>query len=88
VTNGKPHPEIFEASAARFDPAPTSAECCLVFEDAPTGVEAARAAGMACVMVPDANLDRAMCNGASLVLGSLEAFAPEEWGLPAFGNAA
>jgi sugar-phosphatase len=43
VTNGKPHPEPYLQGAARlgFDPAE-----CLVIEDAPAGIEAARAAGM------------------------------------------
>ena len=43
VTNGKPHPEPYLKGAARlgFDPAE-----CLVIEDAPAGIQAARAAGM------------------------------------------
>lgn len=43
VTNGKPHPEPYLKGAERlgFDPAE-----CLVIEDAPAGIEAARAAGM------------------------------------------
>jgi len=40
---GKPHPDIFEAAAQRLACRP---ERCLVFEDAPLGVEAARRAGM------------------------------------------
>ena len=40
---GKPHPDIFAEAARRLDVAP---EHCLVFEDAPLGVEAARRAGM------------------------------------------
>lgn len=43
---GKPHPDIFEAAARRLGVAP---ERCLVFEDAPLGIEAARRAGMAAV---------------------------------------
>ena len=43
---GKPHPDIFEEAARRLGVAP---EACLVFEDAPLGVEAARRAGMAAV---------------------------------------
>ena len=43
VTDGKPHPEPYLKGAARlgFDPAD-----CLVMEDAPAGIQAARAAGM------------------------------------------
>jgi pseudouridine-5'-monophosphatase len=63
----------------------------LVFEDAPSGVAAALAAGMAVVMVPDANLDAGLVSklGATAVLGSLCEFLPmaERWGLPPFGGA-
>ncbi|MEX8517054.1 MAG: HAD family hydrolase [Leptothrix sp. (in: b-proteobacteria)] len=40
---GKPHPDIFLAAAERLGVAP---EHCLVFEDAPLGIEAAWRAGM------------------------------------------
>lgn len=43
---GKPHPDIFEEAARRLGMAPAD---CLVFEDAPLGVEAARRAGMQAV---------------------------------------
>lgn len=43
---GKPHPDMFLAAAERMQVAP---EHCVVFEDAPLGVEAARRAGMRAV---------------------------------------
>lgn len=46
VTRGKPDPEIFLDAAARFSPSAVPGPHCLVFEDAPAGVTAARAAGM------------------------------------------
>ena len=45
---GKPHPDIFAEAARRLGVAP---ERCLVFEDAPLGIEAARRAGMAAVVM-------------------------------------
>ncbi|MGH7631592.1 MAG: HAD-IA family hydrolase [Gemmatimonadales bacterium] len=43
VEHGKPSPEGYLLAAERLDVAPTG---CVVIEDAPSGVEAARAAGM------------------------------------------
>lgn len=43
---GKPHPDLFLAAAERMGVAPAD---CIVFEDAPNGVEAARRAGMRAV---------------------------------------
>ncbi len=45
---GKPHPDPFLAAAERMGVAPQD---CLVFEDTATGAEAAKAAGMAWVLV-------------------------------------
>ncbi|MCX7868393.1 MAG: HAD-IA family hydrolase [Terrimicrobiaceae bacterium] len=46
---GKPAPDPFLEAARRIGVPPPD---CLVFEDSPTGIEAARAAGMASVLVP------------------------------------
>jgi len=43
VSRGKPEPDIFLEAARRMGVAP---QRCLVFEDAPLGIEAARRAGM------------------------------------------
>ncbi len=48
VTKGKPDPEVFLTVAERLGLAPQN---CLVFEDSPTGAEAARRAGMPAVIV-------------------------------------
>merc|ERR1712071_78080 len=83
VKRGKPAPDIFLTCASRF---PTSVEPhqCLVFEDAPNGVTAARAAGMQVVMVPDARMDPLMTSHATHVIKSLEEFQPELFALPPF----
>jgi beta-phosphoglucomutase len=46
VTQGKPHPEVYLKAAAAVGAAPSA---CLVFEDAVSGLRAARAAGASCV---------------------------------------
>lgn len=51
VVNGKPAPDVFLAAAHALHVAP---ENCLVLEDAPLGVQAAKAAGMTCWAVPNA----------------------------------
>lgn len=82
VKQGKPAPDIFLLAAKQlgFDPAE-----CLVFEDAPSGTQAARSAGMAVVVVPDPNMDRSLYDPRpDQFLDSLEQFRPQEWGLPAF----
>jgi beta-phosphoglucomutase-like phosphatase (HAD superfamily) len=43
---GKPHPDIFLEAARRLGLAPAT---CIVFEDAPLGIEGARRAGMGAV---------------------------------------
>jgi HAD superfamily hydrolase (TIGR01509 family) len=50
VQRPKPEPDVFLEAAARLGVAPAA---CLAVEDSPHGVEAALAAGMATVMVPD-----------------------------------
>ncbi len=79
VKEGKPAPDIFLVAARRMGVDPHE---CLVFEDAPTGTQAALSAGMRVIAVPDPNMDHALYPGASALLGSLEEFCPELWGLP------
>jgi HAD superfamily hydrolase (TIGR01509 family) len=43
VAHGKPAPDLFLETARRLGVAP---ELCVVFEDSPEGMEAARSAGM------------------------------------------
>ncbi|WP_160299543.1 HAD family hydrolase [Leptolyngbya iicbica] len=50
VTAGKPAPDIFLAAATLLGASPAD---CLVLEDSNAGVQAAQAAGMSVVMVPD-----------------------------------
>jgi len=49
VTKGKPAPDIFLEAAKRLG---VAAKDCVVFEDAPSGIKAALAAGMEVVTVP------------------------------------
>ena len=50
VAHGKPAPDVFLAAARALHVEP---QHCLVLEDAPAGVQAAKAAGMMCMAVPN-----------------------------------
>ena len=81
---GKPAPDIFLLAAQRLGCPSNTPETTLVFEDAPNGLQAAKAAGMLCCMVPDDRLDRSLTHGADQVLRSLVDFDPRYWNMPGF----
>ncbi|NSW57632.1 MAG: HAD family phosphatase [Armatimonadetes bacterium] len=67
VTRKKPDPQIYLVTAERLGIAPAR---CVVFEDAPAGVEAAKAAGMRCVAVTS-SVDADQLRAADRVVTSL-----------------
>ena len=76
VRQGKPAPDIFLLAARRMQADP---EHCLVFEDAPSGIAAARAAGMYAIAVPDPHMDHGVYRDAHEILRSLEDFDFSRW---------
>lgn len=86
VDKGKPAPDIYLAAAKRFPSPPKSPSNVMVLEDAASGVQAAKAAGMVCVMVPDVRLDPAKTKLADKVLKSLTELDLVEFGLPCMMN--
>jgi pseudouridine-5'-monophosphatase len=81
IQKGKPAPDIFLAAARCMGADP---ENCLVFEDAPSGMQAALAAGMFVAVVPDPHMIQEVYARAHQILKSLTEFDPERWGLPPF----
>jgi pseudouridine-5'-monophosphatase len=73
VKRGKPAPDIFLAAAQALGANPRD---CVVVEDAPAGVQAARAAGMRVVAIPDMEMDRCCFTDAHLVVQSLVELNP------------
>jgi HAD superfamily hydrolase (TIGR01509 family) len=59
VERAKPDPAIYRLAAGKLEVTPDE---CLVFEDSPTGVRAARAAGMRVVAIPSAGMRVAEAN--------------------------
>lgn len=83
VDKGKPAPDIFVEAAKRLNANPAS---CLVVEDSPHGVTAAKAAGMEVIAVPSlpTKTARPLYAHADHILSSLLDLELERWGLPPF----
>lgn len=81
VREGKPAPDIFLLAAERLG---IPAAQCLVFEDSPVGVAAARTAGMSVIAVPDPHLEPEVFQAADMLLRNLSDFDPAAWGLPPY----
>ncbi len=78
---GKPAPDIFLLAAKRLRAQPSH---CLVIEDSPVGIDAARAAGMFAVAVPDPHMDDSAYSGAHQIVRSLKEIDPARWGFPPY----
>jgi beta-phosphoglucomutase len=74
VTQGKPDPQVFLLAAERLGVRPAR---CVVIEDAPAGVAAARAAGMACVGLLSTGRTPQDVVGACAVVRSLCEITPQ-----------
>jgi HAD superfamily hydrolase (TIGR01509 family) len=74
VTNHKPDPEVFLKAAAGVQMPP---ERCIVIEDGPKGLRAAKAAGMNCIVVPTPLYGSTDLSAADLVADSLEELSVE-----------
>ncbi|WP_460139881.1 HAD-IA family hydrolase [Pseudomonas sp. S2_E01] len=79
VGAAKPAPDIFLTAARRLGVAP---EDCLVFEDSPFGVTAAKVAGMTAIAIPDAAMADEKYAHADGIIRTLKAFMPSDYGLP------
>ncbi|MGY2397932.1 HAD-IA family hydrolase [Pseudomonas sp. SDO5271_S396] len=78
VGAAKPAPDIFLVAARRLGVDPAH---CLVFEDSPFGITAAKAAGMQAIAIPDPAMPEDKFRHADGRLLSLEAFDAAAWGL-------
>jgi HAD superfamily hydrolase (TIGR01509 family) len=76
LRHGKPNPEIFLLAAAELEVAPAQ---CFVVEDAPAGIEAARAGGMSALGVARVGDGASLrAAGADLVVTNLDEVAIDE----------
>ena len=83
VENGKPKPDIFLLAAERLGVDPRT---CVVLEDTPLGVKAAKAAGAFAIAIPSIHDDFAAYEdaGADQTIRSLYDLDLSLWGLPPF----
>lgn len=73
ITRKKPDPELFLVAASRIGINPAN---CVVIEDAPSGVQAAKSAGAKCIAVTNSTTATNLTK-ADLVCGSLEQISIE-----------
>ena len=91
VSKGKPAPDIF-LEAMRRSGVTTDPSKCIVFEDAPSGVAAAVAAGMKAIAIPSVlesgrlGTSNGEFKAADAVLSCLYDFKPEAYGLTPFND--
>lgn len=71
VKNGKPAPDIFLHASRELG---AQADATVVFEDAPSGLQAGKSAGMQVVVVPNPQMDKSRFQDADYILSSLEEF--------------
>jgi HAD superfamily hydrolase (TIGR01509 family) len=72
VEAGKPHPRVYQLACERMNVLPGDA---LAFDDAPSGVQSARSAGLRCIGVSNNGLTRALLDaGAEQVIPSFIGF--------------
>lgn len=69
---GKPDPQIFLSAAASLGEDPT---CCLVIEDAPVGIQAAKSAGMICCAIAS-TYPKDLLKDADFIFNSLALISP------------
>jgi HAD superfamily hydrolase (TIGR01509 family) len=75
VARGKPAPDVYLEAARRLGAGPAA---CVAVEDSHNGIRSAKAAGMACVAIPNPRFPPgAAVEEADLVLGSLDGLTPE-----------
>jgi pseudouridine-5'-monophosphatase len=75
----KPAPDLFLKAAERLCVNPKH---CLVLEDAPSGIRAAKQAGMTAIAIPPPGVDPCLYANADRVLSSIKTLDLAEWGLP------
>jgi pseudouridine-5'-monophosphatase len=78
ISAGKPAPDIFLVAAADMEADPRE---CVVVEDSPAGVAAARAAGMQVVAIPDPAMDKSRFKDADIVVSRFTELEAGDLGL-------
>ena len=75
AARGKPAPDVYLEAARRLDADPHD---CVAIEDSHNGIRAAKAAGMACIAIPNAHFPPGDAVGeADLVLGGVGELTPD-----------
>jgi beta-phosphoglucomutase len=73
VQRGKPDPQVFVTAARKMDVPPQK---CVVIEDAPVGIQAAKGSGARCIALVSKGHDRRASSGADRIVESLRELSP------------